>query len=60
MKTALLVEDLSMGAVLQTLLERAGIEAATFRLPSSISEEQLAARCSALQRASYDVMVVSA
>ena len=60
MKTALLVEDLAAGAVLQTLLARAGIEAETFRLPASLSDEQLAARCSALRRAFSDVMVVAA
>ena len=59
MKTALLTEDLSSGAVLQKLLGRAGIETSTFRLPPALGGEQLDARLTTLRSAFPDVIVVS-
>lgn len=61
MKTALLTGDAATGAVLQKLLERAGIEASPFRLPPAKADNpELRARIEALRSVFANVLVVSA
>jgi hypothetical protein len=58
-KIALLTPDMLTGAVLQTLLKRAGLAAAAFRIPSSDDGgELLAARVESLRDAFAEILVV--